>query len=100
MSFAATQHFWALLEERRNKGGDLGQSNQEVALRSDRPFLKLNCDFNYICVRSFILTGAPFAYKTTNIPVRGLFAGNDCLQHVLAANKPDRVVVDLDGVDD
>src|ERR1035437_10294123 len=47
-----------------------------------------------------IRSGAPFAYKTTNIPVRGLFAGNDSLQHVLAANNPDGLVVDLDGVDD
>jgi hypothetical protein len=45
-------------------------------------------------------SGAPFAYKTTNIPVRGLFAGNDCLQDVLASDNPDRVVIDFDGIDD
>jgi hypothetical protein len=27
---------------------------------------KLYSNFNYIWVRSFILNGAPFAYKTTN----------------------------------
>src|ERR1035437_6447605 len=47
-----------------------------------------------------ISTGAPFAYKTTNIPVRDLFSGNHRLQYVLAANNPYGVVVDLDGVDD
>ena len=28
--------------------------------------LELDCDFNYISVRSFILTGAPFANKCAN----------------------------------
>jgi hypothetical protein len=36
-----------------------GQSYQYVALRSDRPILELECDFNNIRVRSFIPTGAP-----------------------------------------
>ena len=47
-----------------------------------------------------IPSGAPFAYKTTNIPVRGLFTGNHGLQHIPAANNPDGPIVDLDGVDD
>ena len=62
--------------------------------------IELYSNCNNIRVRSFILTGAPFAYKTTNISVRGLFAGNYGLQYVLVANNPDRVVVDFDGVDD
>jgi hypothetical protein len=45
-------------------------------------------------------TGAPFAYKTTNISVRVLFAGNDRLQDVFVANDPDGLVVDLDCIDD
>jgi len=40
------------------------------------------------------------AYKTTNIPVRGLFAGTDCLQNILAADNPDGVVIDFDRIDD
>ena len=64
------------------------------------PLLELDCDFNNISVRSFILTGAPFAYKTTNIPVRGLFTGNHGLQHIPAANNPGGPIVDLDGVED
>jgi hypothetical protein len=47
-----------------------------------------------------IVSGAPFAYKTTNISVRVLFAGNDRLQNVFVANDPDGLVVDLDGIDD
>ena len=47
-----------------------------------------------------IVSGAPFAYKTTNITVRVLFAGNDRLQDVFVANDPDRLVVDLYGIDD
>jgi hypothetical protein len=38
-------------------------------------------------------SGAPFAYKTTNISVRALFAGNDRLQDVLAANYPGSRVI-------
>jgi hypothetical protein len=38
--------------------------------------------------------------KTTTISVRSLFAGNGCLQDVLAAGNPDGVVIDLDGSDD
>src|SRR5260370_18782231 len=47
-----------------------------------------------------IVSGAPFAYKTTNIPVRVLFACDDSLQNVLIADNPDGLVVDFDGVDD
>jgi hypothetical protein len=48
----------------------------------------------------FISAGAPFAYKTTNISVRVLFAGNDSLQDVFAADNPDDPVSDFDGIDD
>jgi hypothetical protein len=44
-----------------------------------------------------IVSGAPFAYKTTNILVRGLFPSNGCLQSVLAANNPNGLVIDLNG---
>lgn len=66
-------------------------------LRED---LELDRNLKYIRVRSFILSGAPFAYKTTNIAVLGLFSGNGGLEDVLAANDPDGLVVDLDRVDD
>ncbi|WP_024336901.1 hypothetical protein [Bradyrhizobium japonicum] len=46
------------------------------------------------------MSGAPFAYKTTNISVLGLFAGNGSLENVLAANNPDRPIVDFDRVND
>lgn len=45
------------------------------------------------------LSGAPFAYKTTNILVRGLFPSNHSLQDVFAADNPNRLVTDLDGTD-
>jgi hypothetical protein len=48
----------------------------------------------------FIGRGAPFAYKTTNISVLGLFTGDGGLQEVPAADDPDGPVVDLDRVDD
>ena len=44
-----------------------------------------------------IPSGAPFAYKTTNISVRGLFSGNDCLQHIPAANNRRIHLWDLPG---
>lgn len=47
-----------------------------------------------------IFTGAPFAYKTTNIFVRVLFAGNDRLPNVFIADNSDGLVVDLYGIDD
>jgi len=62
--------------------------------------LDLDCDFNSIRVRSFILTGAPIAYKATNIAVRGLFAGNDGLQRILTADDPDDWVIAFSGIDD
>ncbi|MEW6395664.1 MAG: hypothetical protein AB1582_14100 [Pseudomonadota bacterium] len=46
------------------------------------------------------MSGAPFAYKTTNIPVLDLFARNGGLKDILAAQDPDGLVVDLDSVDD
>ena len=58
-----------------------------VALRRRRPHIR-------------IVSGAPFAYKTTNISVLGLFAGNGRLEDILAADDPDRLVVDLDRIDD
>jgi hypothetical protein len=48
----------------------------------------------------FIGRGAPFAYKTTNISVRDLFACNDGLQDILADDDSDGLVVDFDRVDD
>jgi len=42
----------------------------------------------------------PFAYKTTNIAVRGLFACDGSLEHVLAADDPNSPVTDLHGIDD
>jgi hypothetical protein len=61
---------------------------------------KLYSYFNNIRVRSFVLNGAPLAYKTTNISVLDLFAGDGGLQDVPAANDPDGLVVDFDRVDD
>ncbi|MDU1491304.1 MULTISPECIES: hypothetical protein [Bradyrhizobium] len=46
------------------------------------------------------MSGAPFAYKTTNISVLGLFAGDGGLQDVLAADDPDGTVVNLDRIED
>lgn len=46
------------------------------------------------------MSGAPFAYKTTNISVLGLFAGDAGLQDVLAADDPDRPIIHLDRIDD
>ncbi|WP_233023619.1 MULTISPECIES: hypothetical protein [Hyphomicrobiales] len=46
------------------------------------------------------MSGAPFAYKTTNISVLGLFARDGRLEDILAADDPDRLVVDLDRIDD
>ncbi|MEW6152180.1 MAG: hypothetical protein AB1745_29725 [Pseudomonadota bacterium] len=46
------------------------------------------------------MSGAPFAYKTTNISVLGLFACNGGLEDILAADDPDGLVVDLDRIDD
>jgi hypothetical protein len=43
---------------------------------------------------------APFAYKTTNISVLGLFIGDGGLQDVLAADGPDGPVINLDRIDD
>ena len=59
---------------------------------------ELYCNINNIRVRSFILTGAPFAYKTTNISFRDPFSGNDGLEYVFAADNPDGFVVDLNRV--
>jgi hypothetical protein len=36
----------------------------------------------------FILNGAPFTYRTTNILVCGLFPGSHGLLHVFAADYP------------
>jgi hypothetical protein len=47
-----------------------------------------------------LLSGAPVAYKTTNISVRVLLAGYDGLQNVLTANNPDGLVIDFDGIHD
>src|SRR5579859_6430274 len=47
-----------------------------------------------------LVPGAPFAYKTTNISVLDLFAGNGGLEDVLAADDPNGVVVHLNRVDD
>ena len=47
-----------------------------------------------------LVPGAPIAYKTTNISVRVLFAGNDSLQNVLVADNTDSLVIDFDGIDD
>ena len=58
--------------------------------------LELHCYVNNIGVRSYIPTGAPFAYKTTNISVLDLFASDHGLQHILAANNLDF----LTGIDD
>jgi len=46
-----------------------------------------------------ISSGAPIAYKTSNISVRGLFVSNDGLQDVLTTNDPDGLVVDFYRVD-
>src|SRR5947207_13451228 len=46
-----------------------------------------------------IFSGGPFAYKTTNISVLDLFAGNGGLQDVLAADDPGPIV-HLDCIDD
>lgn len=46
-------------------------------------------------VRNFVLSDALFAYKAAEILVRGLFSGNDGLQNVLAADDPDRLIVDF-----
>jgi len=56
----------------------------------------LQSDFNNVGVRSFILTGALIAYKTTNTTVRALFAGDGGLQ----ANDHNGSIVDFDYVDD
>jgi hypothetical protein len=73
---------------------------EPVADKAILDLARTNSYFNNVGVRSFILNGAPFAYKTTNISVRVLFAGNDRLQDVFVANNPDGLVVDLDGIDD
>ena len=46
------------------------------------------------------MSGAPFAYKTTNISVLGLFAGDGGLEDILAADDPDGLIIDFDEVDD
>jgi hypothetical protein len=48
----------------------------------------------------FIGRGAPFSYKTTNIFVRVLFAGNDGLEDISAADDPNGLFIDLDRVND
>ena len=62
--------------------------------------MKLYRYLNYIRVRSFIPTGAPFAYKTPNIAVRGLSACDCCLQQILAADDPNGPIVYLHRIDD
>jgi hypothetical protein len=66
----------------------------------DRACRKLYRNINSVRVRGFILHGAPSAYKTTNISVFDLFAGNGGLQHIFAADDPDDLVIDFDRVDD
>jgi hypothetical protein len=51
-------------------------------------------------VRSSNLFGRANCEQTTNSSVRVLFTGNDSLQDVLASDNTDRLVIDLDGIDD
>lgn len=48
--------------------------------RTTNPSLKNIALFHNIRILSFVLTGAPFAYKTANVGVRVLIAGDDLLQ--------------------
>jgi hypothetical protein len=64
-----------------------------------------NCPKKITCfqaVRSQLLisSGAPFAYKTTNISVLDLSTCSGGLQDILAANNPDGFIVDFDGIED
>ncbi|WGS19297.1 MULTISPECIES: hypothetical protein [unclassified Bradyrhizobium] len=40
------------------------------------------------------MSGAPFAYKTANIFILGLSAGDGCLRDILAADDPDGIAID------
>jgi len=56
--------------------------------------------FNHIRVRSFILSGAPFANKTANPGHEAALGQNRLFQHVLSTQYADHPVVDLDAIDD
>ena len=74
-----------------------------VLTESGRPVKKrLNLYWNlkYIDVRSFILTGAPIAYKTANSALAGLATCDDGGQGSFIADDPDLIVVDFNLRDD
>jgi hypothetical protein len=52
--------------------------------------LELDCDFNNISVRSFILTGAPFWYSSANLESRHFGWQNDDA----GASMPGRMSID------
>ena len=60
--------------------------------------LNLYWNLKYIDVRSFILTGAPFAYKTANSALAGLATCDDGGQRI--TDDPDLIVVDFNLRDD
>jgi hypothetical protein len=62
--------------------------------------LKLYNYFQLYTSSQFYSEGRAICDKTANISVLDLFAGNGGLQDVLAADDPDGLVVDIDGVDE
>ena len=96
-ALTSVNHFRSTAISRRLRSRDGVRARAKGAPRSGEA--KLYRYFN-IGVRSVILNGAPFAYKTTNISVLDLFARDGGLQDISAADDPDGLIIDFDRVDD
>jgi hypothetical protein len=70
-----------------------------VALGPDWPLLELDCDFNDILVRSFVLTGAPPSTHLRTRDGAGPTGQDGAFKHVLAAFDADLGIIDLNHID-